>query len=64
MRVVPVPLLPVLQLGGPPLSQLGRPRGRADRHSGLPERGGRLLSVSEADFLLPSDLKSDVTRSR
>ena len=58
VRIVPVPLLPILQLRGPSLPQLGRPRGRAARHRGLPERGGRPVSVTAAD--IPSDLKDDV----
>ena len=60
VRIVPVPLLPVLQLRGPSLPQLGRPRGRPGRHRGLPERRSRPVSVAEAD--IPSDLKDDVSR--
>ena len=62
MRLVPVPLLPVLQLRGPPLPQLGRPGGRAHRHSGVPERGGGAVGAAAADF--PSDLKDDFLVSR
>ena len=55
MRVVPVPVLPLLQLCGPPLAQLGRPRRRHRRNSAAAE----CLSAAAKADILPSDLKDD-----
>ena len=54
VRVVPVPVLPLLQLGGSPLAQLGRPCRRPRRHTGAAE----CFNAAAAD-ILPSDLKND-----